>query len=803
MMDEWRLIYDRFEPDEEGVREALCVLGNGYFATRGAAAEADAGGCHYPGTYLAGGYNRLKTEIAGRIVENEDLVNLPNWLPLTFRIDGGTWFDVRKVEILDYRQELDIRQGVLHRSIHFRDVEGRETRFTSRRLVHMASPHLAAQETVIKAENWAGRIEVRSALDGRVVNGGVARYQGLNNRHLEPLATSLHDDRILLLEVETSQSHLRIAEAALTRVFRGGEALEVGRHVERRSGYVGETQALEVALGQTVSIEKVAALYSSRDHAIADPGLEAVKAVRAAGRFETLLHSHRRAWDLLWRRFDAEIVHQDHVDEDLQTRQILRLHAFHLLQTASPHTIDLDVGIPARGLHGEAYRGHIFWDELFIFPFLNLRLPEVTRSLLRYRYRRLPEARANARKAGFEGAMFPWQSASNGREETQVVHLNPRSGRWLPDNSHLQRHVNAAIVYNIWHYFQATGDLEFMAFYGAEMILEIARFWASIVTYNPRIDRYEILKVVGPDEYHDSYPDAGEPGLDNNAYTNVMAVWCLCRALDVLNHLPQDRHAELCETLQFTAEEFALWRDISHKMRLVFHDDGIISQFEGYDRLEELDWAGYRKRYGDIQRLDRILEAEGDTPNRYKASKQADVLMLFYLFSADELKELFDQLDYAFAYETIPTNIDYYLERTSHGSTLSRVVHGWVLSRSDRTRSWRLLRESLQSDVADIQGGTTAEGVHLGAMAGSVNVIERVLTGIETRGETLTLNPCLPEDLRQLKLKLRYRSNTVEVTIRRDRVEIRTVEAPTSPIKVACCCQCFTMKPGDRQVISL
>ena len=131
------------------------------------------------------------------------------------------------------------------------------------------------------------------------------------------------------------------------------------------------------------------------------------------------------------------------------------------------------------------------------------------------------------------------------------------------------------------------------------------------------------------------------------------------------------------------------------------------------------------------------------------------------------------------------------------------MVHGWVLSRSDRTRSWRLLRESLQSDVADIQGGTTAEGVHLGAMAGSVNVIERVLTGLETRDETLTLNPCLPEDLRQLKLKLRYRSNTVEVTISQDHVEIRTVEAPTSPIKVACCCQCFTMNPGDHRVISL
>ena len=132
-----------------------------------------------------------------------------------------------------------------------------------------------------------------------------------------------------------------------------------------------------------------------------------------------------------------------------------------------------------RGWHGEAYRGHIFWDELFIFPLINLRLPEITRALIRYRYRRLNEARANARAAGLRGAMYPWQSGSSGREETQRLHLNPVSGRWIADHTHLQRHVNAAIAYNIWLYYQATRDMEFLSFYGAEMLLEIARFWRS------------------------------------------------------------------------------------------------------------------------------------------------------------------------------------------------------------------------------------------------------------------------------------------------------------------------------------
>ena len=213
-----------------------------------------------------------------------------------------------------------------------------------------------------------------------------------------------------------------------------------------------------------------------------------------------------------------------------------------------------------------------------------------------------------------------------------------------------------------------------------------------------------IRGVVGPDEYHDAYPGSERPGIDNNAYTNAMAAWVLWRAQDVLDALPEQRREELSHTLGLRREELERWDEISRKLFLPFHDDGIISQFEGYEELEELDWEGYRARYGNIQRLDRILEAEGDSPNRYKASKQADVLMLFYLLSADELRKLFDRLGYPFEYDTIPKNIEYYLARTSHGSTLSEVVHAWVLVRSDRERAWKLFSEALESDLLDTPG---------------------------------------------------------------------------------------------------
>jgi alpha,alpha-trehalase len=782
-MTVWSLIYEDFIPKQEKLREALCTLGNGYFATRGAASESQADETHYPGTYLAGGYNRLRTEIKGKAIENEDLVNLPNWLCLSFRYPGEEWFSLTQVEILEYRQELDMKRGLLIRNVHFKDKNGRRTMLKERRLVHMAEHHLAALEVVFTPENWSGEVEFCSALDGRVINDGVPRYRGLNSKHLVPVETRSVDEETLYLKVRTNQSELGVAQAARARVCRNGGAVEVVRKTVEETGYIAHHFTVRTQKGVDLCLEKVITLFTSRDDASAECGLEATKLIKQAKGFDELLESHTLAWRHLWRRFDIEYEEKVPPQED-RTGMILHLYTFHLLQSSSMHTMHLDVGVPSRGWHGEAYRGHIFWDELFIFPFLNLRVPEITRSLLMYRYRRINEARRAAKEEGYRGSMYPWQSGSNGREETQKIHLNPKSGRWIPDHSRLQRHVNAAIAYNILQYYQATGDMEFLAFYGAEMVLEIARFWASIITHNPDLDRYEILGVMGPDEYHEGYPESGKPGLNNNTYTNIMAVWVLTEALDLLEILPEDRRSELCETLTLREEETTLWRDITHKMRVVFHDDGIISQFEGYDRLKEFDWEGYRKKYHDIQRLDRILEAENDTPNRYKASKQADVLMLFYLFSSDELRSLFKRLGYSFEYETIPRNIDYYMKRTCHGSTLSRVVHSWVLARSDRARSWSLFSQALESDISDIQGGTTPEGIHLGAMAGCVNMIQEGYTGIKTRGDVLWFDPCLPDELGRLRMQIRYRRHNLSIEITPDKLKIMACRAREKPIEI-------------------
>jgi trehalose/maltose hydrolase-like predicted phosphorylase len=219
-------------------------------------------------------------------------------------------------------------------------------------------------------------------------------------------------------------------------------------------------------------------------------------------------------------------------------------------------------------------------------------------------------------------------------------------------------------------------------------------------------------------------------------------------------------------------------------MFVPFHVDGIISQFEGYETLLEFDWEGYRARYGNIQRLDLILESESDNTNRYKVAKQADVLMLFYLFSAEELSELFERLDYQFDTQSIPRNVAYYDGRSSHGSTLSRVVHAWVLARSDRPRAMTYFAEALQSDVSDIQQGTTAEGVHLGAMAGTVDLIQRVSTGLEVTGDVLRLNPRLPPELKRLDMRIRYRGHSLDLRLTRDTLTVRGRELGIAPIRL-------------------
>ena len=780
----WKLTYKKFEPADESLREALCTLGNGYMGSRGASTETIASRVHYPGTYIAGVYNKTPTYIAGKTIYNEDLVNVPNWTLLSFKIGRRQWLIPSASNIVSYAKELDMQNATLAQKVMVRDIKDRKTTIETERIVHMANPHYAAIKYVIQAQNYEGWITLRSTLDGTVQNTGVARYRKLNPKHLKTKSLGRFDKNGLYLSMKTSQSKVEISEAAKVRIFTNGKELHPSVTIlHKRKRMIYQDFKIYVHKKRRYEIEKTVAIYTSRDKGVHDPLRAAIKLAKVAPRFDALAKTHKKTWHDLWEKFDIQI------EGDAFSQKVLRLHIFHLLQTASFHNINIDAGLPARGLHGEAYRGHIFWDRLYTTSFFSLHAPEISRALFLYRYRRLDQAREYAQENGYKGAMFPWQSSSTGEEETQTVHLNPVSNKWGPDHSSIQRHVSFAISYMIWRYWQRTHDLDFLIKYGAEMFLSIAQFASSLAKYDTKDKRYHTQGIMGPDEFHEKFPGSKKPGINDNAYTNVLIAWTLFTSAELLALLPPSNKKQLMKKLKLSQKEVDSWEHIARRMKIFINAKGIISQFEGYFKLKELDWQAYSAKYGKIQRVDRILKAEGKSPNSYKVAKQADALMMFYLFSIKELETLFSKLGYTFGKNIFRKNFAYYIKRTSHGSTLSKVVHchlTHILGRSKEQWHWFL--EVLRSDIFDTQGGTTPEGVHVGVMGGSIDIVLRVFVGLELEENYIKINPDLPRHWSAIRLKFLFQNNwhTLSITKRSIRISInsKNKKAKLSPIEI-------------------
>ncbi|MFP5368361.1 MAG: family 65 glycosyl hydrolase, partial [Actinomycetes bacterium] len=451
----------------------------------------------------------------------------PSWLPVDLRLGTGPWLSSGDIEARNEHTQLDLHRGLLTRQVTLVGPGGEQVSVRQQRLIAMHRPHVAALETTVTAHGVSATVAIRAGIDAAVANTNVRDYAGTGQVHLSDPTFTVTDPDTVVCETETSQSRIRIAVAVRTVVSSQaqvtcGDPEISGKRYQRQ---------FEVQLGdgQSATLAKTAAVATSRDAAISSPASAVVAALsRPRNSFGALLQEHERAWRRLWQQFGVSL------DGDRQSQLVLNLHVFHVLQTVSLHTAALDAGVPARGLHGEGYRGHVFWDELFIFPVVGLRQPEVSRALLEYRWRRLDAARAAACEQGLKGALFPWQSGSDGREETPRELFNLRSGRWMADHSSRQRHVGLAIAYNAWQYYQATGDSTWLAERGGELIVEVARLFASLATHDPADDRYHIAGVMGPDEYHDGYPDAPGGGLRDNAYTNVLAAWVCARAGDVV-----------------------------------------------------------------------------------------------------------------------------------------------------------------------------------------------------------------------------------------------------------------------------
>ena len=327
---------------------------------------------------------------------------------------------------------------------------------------------------------------------------------------------------------------------------------------------------------------------------------------------------------------------------------------------------------------------------------------------------------------------------------------------------------------------------EFLEKYGAELYLEICLFWGSISKLNPKTNRYEIQKVIGPDEFHEKYPNSQSGGLKDNSYTNLMVTWAINKAFIIIEHLSPDIKDGIMKKIDLSNTELMKWKDMQRKMNVIVSKEGIISQFDKYFDLDELDWDFYKNKYKNTERMDRILKSEGKSPDSYKVSKQADTLMIFYLLDLKEIEEIFEQLGYISIKDMLKKNFDYYFKRTSNGSTLSPLVHSYLAELLEyEDLSYKLFLRSLESDYNDIQNGSTGEGIHTGVMAGSILLSLFSYVGLNLRSNNVQINPHLPKTWHKIKFNISFKKDIYYFEITSTTIKIKIKNFSQKIIKIS------------------
>ena len=769
----WHLdYYGQYTGARNFGQEAMLTIGNGFLGLRGAYVEANADDNNYPGLYVAGMYNQNTTQIKGQAIVNEDLVNLPNAQYLSFAIDHGQRFTIKQSDITDIYRSLDLKSGQLHTTMLVALATGHQLVVDTTKVADMQHYHQFAIRYRLTPLNFAGTISVFAGIDGTVTNQNVARYAPFDGSHVK--ITGLQSDTDLgMLAGITNHSHLQFA---ITSHLAGQGEVTTQAHGQT----LLQQMDLNVVPGESVVVEKTVGVYTSRE-TTGDVNQVAWQHGRDGG-FDEAATDTAQFLRSVWANGDVQVA------SDVTSQKLLRVNIFQLyVSGAALATGELDASIGAHGLHGEAYRGHIFWDEIYMMPYLAAHAPKVAKAMLTYRAKRLPQAQQAAQALGYDGAMYPWQSGADGSEQSQQLHLNPLTGQFDPDESNRQRHVSLAIAYNVWLYDHLNQDRDFMQSSGEEMVAEIGKFWLSKAEFDPQTKRYHLKGVMGPDEFHENYPHAKTKGLTDNAYTNMTVAWLF-------------KWLEQLQPAALTPAQLKQMTQVRRHLTLALNDEGIIGQFAGYFKLARLDFDDYHKQYGDISRLDRILKAEGKTPDAYQVAKQADTLMAFYLLDEPVVHQLITEMGYALPKDYAEQNLQYYLDRTTHGSTLSRIVYALLDARAGRVdQSWSLYHQALLSDYYDIQGGTTAEGLHLGVMGATLDVATRVYAGVDPLGDTLAITPNLPKAWSSLQVTQYFHGTKVVVTVTNQVVAITADHDLTVLIQG----QPQAIKAGKKQRFSL
>ena len=728
----WLIVEDGFTAALANTYETLFTTGNGYLGTRGSLEEGHEGAL--PGTFLRGVFDDHDSAVP-------DLVKAPDWLMLAVVVNGIR-LDVTSVSVVRHRRMLDMREGTLFRDTVFEDWQGRRTRLETVHFASSADQHLCCLQARITPENHTAPVSVHSGIDGTGYNldrrpiytepppddPQMKWHKWAKSKHFDQVAREQLPDGIYL-ETRTIDTGITIGYAARTTVWPAVES-----SIEQRSKYIEQVSRTQVAAGDTITVEKLAAVYTSRDVAagsVRPACLDELRRHAAAG-FAACRERNRAAWLAKWADSDVTI------DGDPDAARAVRFSIYHLLIAANES--DPRVSIGANSLSGERYRGHAFWDtEVFMLPFFIYTQPETARALLLYRYHTLDGARRNARDGGFRGARYAWESAGAGVETTPKWTVDGAHRIWMGEE---EIHVTAAVAYGLIDYVVATGDHTLMTDYGAEILFETSRFWASRLEATPD-GRYALSRVVGPDEFHEH--------VDNSAYTNYLVRWHLQQAAHVYADLAVTHPGELAslsERIGLNPDEVEEWLERARQIRLPGQgDDGVIEQFDGYFGLETLpvthddnDMPMYPPGYHHFNLAGTNL------------IKQADVVMLTYVLP-DEFPDEVKRASY-----------DYYEPLTLHKSSLSTAIHSIMgIEVGDPRCAVQYFRRAAFVDLLDNQGNAQ-EGIHIASAGGTWQTIVCGFGGFRVRNAQMTFKPWLPPDWNTVDFRLKWHGNTVSVS---------------------------------------
>jgi beta-phosphoglucomutase len=722
----WHVVAEQFAAERQRHMETVFTTGNGYFASRGSLEEG------YPEEHALTLAHGLFDDVPIAFTE---LVNLPNWLDVHIRIDGQP-FRLDRGELRGFWRSLDLQNGLLQRHVQWRAPGGAVVNLTFERFISYSELHLGALRVLITPVNRQCEVAVDAGIDGHVANDNLLHWRHLDEGYAEDM---------VWLHSRTRGTRLELATAARLQTPDG-----VDLAARQCPGHPGLGLSRRLEAGQTLQVDKLVAYASSRDEA---PGEKAEDVLPRAllylqgHDYDALKISHVTAWQQTWQEIDVLI------EGDVEAQRAIRFNLFQL-QVAAPRHDDR-VSIGAKTLSGLGYRGHVFWDtEIFILPFFSYTQPAIARNLLLYRYHTLPGARRKAAANGYRGAQYAWESATTGDEVTPSYvpsFTGPGLVRiWTGD---IEIHISADVAYAIMQYWRVTGDDAFMRDYGAEMILETARFWADRAEpeeVNGEM-RCSYRDVIGPDEYHDH--------VDNNVYTNRLAQWHLETAMALLQWLKDaypEKAAALLDDIGVSGEELEHWREVAERIVVLYDEEsGLFTQFEGFFELAPVDWDAFEERTTSLQVL---LGIEG--ANQSQVIKQPDVLMMMLL-----LRDRYDdQRVWEVNWETYEPLTDH-----EYGSSLGPSFHAWAACQmGEAERAYDFFMLAARADLENVRGNA-GDGIHAASAGGLWQALAFGFAGLQLTEDGYEIYPCLPAHWQRLAFNFYLRGERQRIDIQQER----------------------------------